>query len=341
MSSVNSGLEQACQLSGALQEEIQKYIFGQQKLIELIFAGFWSDGHVLMTGVPGVAKTLLAKTIAAHTSLDFGRVQFTPDVLPSDITGAEILQGDRDREFVFRKGPIFTNILLADEINRATPRTQSALLEAMQERRVTAGTKTYTLDNPFMVLATQNPLENEGTFPLPEAQLDRFLLHCNVDYPDADSERKVLEAHAGNTLAGEDFAKAAARFSGKITSEQLRSAKDAVKAIKVDPAVVSLIQMIVSATRPKDSLFPKSFLKKTSFGSGPRGGIALISAGRAVAMMEGVPALRWNHIERILVPTLRHRVGFQSYGNEAEVEEKFFSEIIANVRKQTSAQVWG
>jgi len=303
LSSVNSGLEQACNLSAALKDEIQKYIFGQRDLIELIFAGFWSDGHVLMTGVPGVAKTLLAKTIAAHTSLDFGRVQFTPDVLPTDITGAEILQGDREREFVFRKGPIFTNILLADEINRATPRTQSALLEAMQERRVTAGNKTYTLDSPFMVLATQNPLENEGTFPLPEAQLDRFLLHCHVDYPDAESERKVLEAHAGNALAGEDFGKASEHFSGKVTGEQLRSAKNAVQAIKIDPAVVSLIQMIVSATRPGDKVFPESFAKKITFGSGPRGGIALISAGRAIAMMEGEPQLRWKHIERILVPT--------------------------------------
>ena len=341
MSSVNSGLEQASQLAAALREEIQKYVFGQRELIELIFAGFWSDGHVLMTGVPGVAKTLLAKTIAAHTSLDFGRVQFTPDVLPTDITGAEILQGDADRKYVFRKGPIFTNILLADEINRATPRTQSALLEAMQERRVTAGTETYTLGSPFMVLATQNPLENEGTFPLPEAQLDRFLLHCNVDYPDAESEKKVLQAHAGNELAGEDFGKAAERFSGKISMEQLRQAKDAEQAIEVDPALVSLIQMIVSATRQRSNLFPKAYAKQISFGSGPRGGIALISAGRAIAMMEGEPQLRWKHLERVLVPTLRHRISFQSYGDGTSLEREFFETVIENVRKETSAQVWG
>lgn len=288
----------------SFQKAVSEHIIGQEDLIVEALCSFFAGGHTLITGVPGLAKTTLVKVMAHHLGLDFGRVQFTPDLMPSDITGAEILHtgDDGKRYFEFSKGPIFANLLLADEINRASPRTQSAMLEAMQEGRVTVAGNTYPLPEPFMVLATQNPLEAEGTFPLPEAQLDRFLIHSLISYPKDRDQLSIFRSHAKNELVNlkDD--------SFKLGSARILEIKNAAKKVTISDDILVVINELVSATRPNNQVTPSELVEKVWFGVGPRAGLALISLAKVHAMMRGCSEVEWVDVVRMIKPTFRHRM---------------------------------
>ncbi len=308
-------LEQATKLAASLRADVGEAVFGQEQLITETLCCLLAGGHILMTGAPGLAKTTLVRVFARHLGVKFGRVQFTPDLLPSDIIGAEILNVDRDsgrRHFEFSGGPVFTNLLLADEINRASPRTQSALLEAMQERAVTVGGKQHILPQPFMVFATQNPFESEGTFPLPEAQLDRFLVHTLVDYPDAAAEQRILQEHAGGKLVGEQVGLATS--TKQLTAEDVAALIARARTVRVDETILSGIRDLVRSTRPEDELCPESLRGALWYGAGPRAGISLVSMTRALALIEGSEAVRWAHVRRFAKPVLRHRMRLTAQG---------------------------
>ena len=308
----------------ALRDQLRGLVFGQEALIDEVVCCLAANGHLLMTGAPGLAKTTLVRTLADFVQLQFKRIQFTPDLLPSDITGADILNidpGSGQREFRFVKGPVFGGLVLADEINRASPRTQSALLEAMQERSITVAGITHELPKPFIVFATQNPFESEGVFPLPEAQLDRFLMHSLVDYPAAAAELTMLDEYAAGKLVGEHAAQPsldAAACAGIIAC---------AKKIPVDPALLKGIVMLVRSTRPsatstthssstgthgssgQDGHEAPDFINASVvYGAGPRSGLALVSAARALALLEGNEPVQWRHVERLAKPVLRHRI---------------------------------
>ncbi len=308
----------------ALRDQLRGLVFGQEALIDELVCCLAANGHLLMTGAPGLAKTTLVRTLADFVQLQFKRIQFTPDLLPSDITGADILNidpGSGQREFRFVKGPVFGGLVLADEINRASPRTQSALLEAMQERSITVAGITHELPKPFIVFATQNPFESEGVFPLPEAQLDRFLMHSLVDYPGAAAELTMLDEYAAGKLVGEHAAQPsldAAACAGIIAC---------AKKIPVDPALLKGIVMLVRSTRPsatstthssstgthgssgQDGHEAPDFINASVvYGAGPRSGLALVSAARALALLEGNEPVQWRHVERLAKPVLRHRI---------------------------------
>jgi len=297
----------------SLRDQLRARVFGQETLIDELVCCLAANGHLLMTGAPGVAKTTLIRTVASLVQLPFKRVQFTPDLLPSDIIGAEILNIDPAtgvREFRFVKGPVFGGLILADEINRASPRTQSALLEAMQERRVTVAGKTHELPWPFLVFATQNPFESEGVFPLPEAQLDRFLMHSLVDYPGAAAELTMLDEHAAGTLVGElPEIKSDVVFDASTCAGIM----DCAKRIVIDEALLKGIVALVRMTRPGTAAkgqedAPDFVNAAVVYGAGPRSGLALVSAARGLALLEGAEAVQWRHIERLAKPVLRHRV---------------------------------
>lgn len=306
-------LAEASQIVRDLHERIASAVFGQNDLITEALICFLSSGHLLMTGAPGLAKTTLVRVIARFLNLRFGRVQFTPDLLPSDIIGSEILNIDQasgERVFRFAPGPIFTNLLLADEINRASPRTQSALLEAMQERSSTVAGHVHQLPSPFMVFATQNPFESEGTFPLPEAQLDRFLIHALVSYPTEEAELRILQEHALSKLVGE-------AKSDSVLSREQASALDMstiagllsrVRSIRVDDELLKVMNELVRATRPDNPSCPDNLRNAIWYGAGPRAGISLVSAARAYALISQSETVRWNHVKRVAKPVLRHRI---------------------------------
>ncbi len=301
--------EQAFSIVSQMRTDLEKVIFGQDQLLTEVLTTLLAGGHLLITGAPGLAKTTLVRVLAGLSGLDFGRVQFTPDLLPTDISGTDILNVDPDsgkRQFEFARGPIFTNLLLADEINRASPRTQSALLEAMQERAVTVNGKRYVLVKPFMVFATQNPYESEGTFVLPEAQLDRFLLHSVVEYPGADAEKRVYEEHAANRLIGEvDLGSQGGQIVGRT---QILGLIQVAASTQVPDQVLTVINELVRSTRPTDESCPDSVKRMILFGAGTRAGIALVSAAKAHAMLRGRDVVRWEDIKRLAVPVLRHRI---------------------------------
>lgn len=307
---ISPNLEAACKLVSDLKKRVSTSIFGQEQLIEESLCCLIAGGHILMTGAPGLAKTTLVRVFARYLNLNYGRIQFTPDLLPSDIVGSEILNIDVEsgrRNFEFAKGPVFVNMLLADEINRASPRTQSALLEAMQERTVTVAGKNYKLPQPFMVFATQNPFESEGAFPLPEAQLDRFLLHTLVAYPDQQAEQKILNAHASNELVGESL-NSLDDTSNQLTEEDIQLLFRTGQSIQVPREILELILELVRSTRPEDELCPEELKPAIWYGAGPRAGISLISVARALAMLEQSECVRWSHVKKIAFPVLRHRV---------------------------------
>jgi MoxR-like ATPase len=301
-------------------------IVGQSEVVEQILAAIFTRGHCLLVGVPGLAKTLMVSTISQLLSTQFKRVQFTPDLMPSDITGTMVLDElpDGKHEFRFVRGPIFTNILLADEINRTPPKTQAALLEAMQERQVTAGQETMKLPEPFFVIATQNPIEQEGTYPLPEAQLDRFMFNIRVDYPTAEDERLIVAMSARDDKP--DIAKV-------LTGERIIAWQKLVRKIEVPGFVIEFIVKLVRATRPKDPTAPDLIKRLVDWGAGPRAGQFLVRAGQAFAAMDGRPSVALDDIKKAAVPVLRHRV---SANFQAQAEGRTSDDIVLELLKVVS-----
>ena len=289
-----------------LKNEIAKVIVGQDQVVEELILSIFCKGHVLLVGVPGLAKTLLVKTISEALGLNFSRIQFTPDLMPSDIIGADIL--DENRNFKFIKGPIFSNVILADEINRTPPKTQAALLEAMQERSVTAGGKQYELDKPFFVLATQNPIEQEGTYPLPEAQLDRFMFNLKVDYPSFNEEVEIVKNTTSNTNNS---------VSEVLSSSEILRIQNLIRQIPVADNVVEYAVKLVAKTRPDSDFAPEDVKKYLSWGAGPRASQFLVLAAKCHAAINGKYSPDIEDVKAISYPVLRHRI-VRNYKAEAE-----------------------
>ena len=282
--------------------EINKVVIGQKQILEQLFIALLSNGHTLLVGVPGLAKTLIIKTFSEVLDMSFKRIQFTPDLMPSDITGTELIDLDQEtgqRSFRFFKGPVFANIVLADEVNRTPPKTQAALLEAMQEHKVTSGGKTYNLDEPFFVLATQNPIEQEGTYPLPEAQLDRFMFNLKINYPTNDEEIAIVRQ---TTKPVND------RLSPIMTKSEINSYQSLVRKVPVADNVVEYAVKLVSATRPNSENTPNFINESISWGAGPRASQFLILGSKAKAILEGRPTPNIDDINSLAIPILRHRV---------------------------------
>jgi MoxR-like ATPase len=289
-------------LASALQREVERVIIGQRQVLREVLVCVLAGGHVLLRGVPGLAKTLLIKTLAEAVDLKFSRIQFTPDLMPSDILGTDIIEEDvatGKRDIRFIPGPIFANIILADEINRTPPKTQAALLEAMQEYQVTVGGVRRALARPLFVLATQNPIEQEGTHPLPEAQLDRFMFNVVIDYPGVDEERRILAETTSGPVAS---------IQAVATGAQLEAARSLVRDLPAADNVVSYALRLVRATRPADETAPSVVREWIKWGAGPRAGQALLLGAKALALLDGrsVPALE--DVRAIAAPVLRHRL---------------------------------
>jgi len=287
------------QTCDTLRSEIGKVIVGQDTVIEELLIALFAGGHCLLVGVPGLAKTLLISTVAQALDLKFSRIQFTPDLMPSDITGTEILEEDaatRKRTFRFIHGPIFGNVILADEINRTPPKTQAALLQAMQEKKVTAGGETYSLDLPFFVLATQNPIEQEGTYPLPEAQLDRFMFNVQVDYPSEEEEIRIVESTTSPSSQ---------KVQTVLHANDILQTQELVRTVPVDSHVLKYAIRLVRATR--DDSIPQ-VQQYVSWGAGPRAGQNLILGAKVRAVMNGRPIPSLEDIREIAHPVLRHRI---------------------------------
>jgi MoxR-like ATPase len=289
-----------------LQAEIKKAIVGQDDVVKNVLISVFGNGHCLLVGVPGLAKTLLVNTIANSLGLTFNRIQFTPDLMPSDIIGSEIL--DESRHFKFVKGPLFANIILADEINRTPPKTQSALLEAMQERRVTAAGHTYELPSPFFVLATQNPIEQEGTYPLPEAQLDRFMFNIWVDYPSFNEEMEIVRSTTTNRKV---------QVNPVISGEEIVFYQQLIRKMPVTDNVIEYAVKLVSKTRPGGENAPEMINQFLSWGAGPRASQNLVVAAKCHAALNGKYSPDIEDIKAVAVPILRHRI-VRNYKAEAE-----------------------
>jgi MoxR-like ATPase len=303
------------QASAAIRTELGKVIVGQDDVIDQLLIGIFGKGHCLLEGVPGLAKTLLISTLAKCLDMSFKRIQFTPDLMPSDIVGTEVLQEDqatKSRSFKFVQGPIFANIVLADEINRTPPKTQAALLEAMQEKRVTAGGETHKLDQPFFVLATQNPVDQEGTYPLPEAQLDRFLFKIFVDYPTDEEEVEIMRRVASPIMTASEKA-----VQKVMTAQQVLGIQQLVLRVPVAENVLQYTKNLVRATRPGTDEAPDFIKEWISWGAGPRASINLILAAKARAVLYGNYAVTWEDIAAVAGPVLRHRISC-SYTATAE-----------------------
>ena len=303
-------LEKLSETKTRFFEEIGKSIIGQKDVLNHILIALLCKGHTLIVGVPGLAKTLMIKSMAELLDLNFSRIQFTPDLMPSDITGTEVIEQNRStgkRVFRFFKGPVFGNIILADEINRTPPETQSALLEAMQEYKVTAGGKTHDLDEPFFVLATQNPIEQEGTYPLPEAQLDRFMFNILIDYPDRNDEISIVEATTAQNQV---------KLKKVISRRAIHSYQNLVLRVPVASNVVEYAVDLVSSTRPGERA--NDFINEwVDWGAGPRATQFLILGAKARAILDGRPSVDINDIKAMALPVLRHRV-IPNFNAEAE-----------------------
>jgi len=285
-----------------LREALARVIVGQEAVVEQMLIALLVRGHALLVGVPGLAKTLLVSTLAQLLDLSFGRIQFTPDLMPSDVTGTDILQEDpatRERRFVFAKGPVFAHVLLADEVNRTPPKTQAALLQAMQEGQVTAAGRTYPLPHPFFVLATQNPIEQEGTYPLPEAQLDRFLFQINVPYPSEEEERRIIVRTTGAPLGP---------MEKVLKADDLVSFQDLVRRVPVADNVVEKAVAFVRKTRPKEPGAPEFIRENVTWGAGPRAAQALILGAKARCLLLGRGTPSWEDAAALAAPVLRHRL---------------------------------
>lgn len=313
-----------------LKQEIKKVIVGQEEIIDQLLITFLAGGHALLEGVPGLAKTLMIRTLSEAIDLRFRRIQFTPDLMPSDIIGTEILEEDHTtgkRIFKFNKGPVFANIILADEINRTSPKTQSALLEAMQEFEVTYAGTTYPLERPFFILATQNPIEQSGTFPLPEAQLDRFLLYVKVSYPTAEEEMAILENTTGRKKS---------TINKVIEGNKILEAQKLVREVHINSDLIELVSMIVRATRPSETenKFVKDWVR---WGAGPRAGQAMILTAKARALLHGNFAVTQEDIRHVAYPVLRHRI-LMNFKAEAEnvIPDDVTKHLLENIGRNNS-----
>ena len=321
----NEILTQFSQKRAEMLAQLRRIVVGQGEVLEQILAAIFTRGHCLLIGVPGLAKTLMVSSMSQILDVGFKRVQFTPDLMPSDITGTTVLDEPEPgrRDFRFVKGPVFTNILLADEINRTPPKTQAALLQAMQEREVTAGQETYKLPDPFFVIATQNPIEQEGTYPLPEAQMDRFMFTIKVDYPNLEDEKRII-ALSGRTEAVE--------LTKVLSVKAILNLQKVVHAIPVGETIIDYCARLVRATRPSDPTAPEFIKRLVDYGAGPRAGIFLAEAGRAFAAMQGEPAVSEADIQKAAIPVLRHRVAcnFQAQA-EGLTSDDIVRQILAAV----------
>ncbi|OGS34004.1 MAG: AAA family ATPase [Elusimicrobia bacterium RIFOXYB2_FULL_49_7] len=312
--SSNQEAEQVKQLEAAHQKirsEIGKMVVGQEKVVDLMLTALLTRGHALLVGVPGLAKTLLVKSLASALNLSFNRIQFTPDLMPSDITGTDILEEDTStgkRFFKFIHGPVFCNLLLADEINRTPPKTQAALLQAMQEGFVTAAGEHHDIPPPFLVFATQNPIEQEGTYPLPEAQLDRFMFYISVDYPTEPEEREIVLRQTTSRHP---------EISPVLSSADLLALQELVERVPVSESIINYTLRLVRATRPQESSAPDFIKRMVKWGAGPRASQFLVAAGKARALLLGRSTVDIEDIRELALPVLRHRV-LPSFHAEAE-----------------------
>src|SRR6185295_18407954 len=315
MSSIS--FDAAQHLASRLRLELGRAIIGQDAVVQEILTAFFAGGHCLLRGVPGLAKTLLIKSLAQAVDLKFSRIQFTPDLMPSDIIGTEVIEEDRGtgrREIRFIRGPIFANIILADEINRTPPKTQAALLEAMQEYQVTVNGVRFDLERPLFVLATQNPIEQEGTYPLPEAQLDRFMFNVVIEYPSADEERRILSMTTGT---------ADPNVSAVASGEEIERLHTLVRDVPAAANIVDFAARLVRATRPAGEEAPDFVRKWVRWGAGPRAGQALLLGGKARALLEGRTVVAFEDIVAVTLPVLRHRVlvNFQAEADGIDADE--------------------
>ena len=305
-----------------LRTELQKSIIGQDEVIEQVLIAILARGHALLEGVPGLAKTLMISSIAEALTLSFHRIQFTPDLMPSDITGTDVLREDpvtKEREYSFVQGPIFANMILADEINRTPPKTQAAMLEAMQERIISAGGKTHKLPAPFFVLATQNPLEQEGTYPLPEAQLDRFLLYIKVGYPTAAEEWDIARKVSAGALGG---------IESIISAEEIIEAQALTRRMPVCDQVLGYAHALVRATRPGTEEAPDFVNESVGWGAGPRGVLSLISCAKARALLKGRYHTSVEDVQAVVLPALRHRIAPNYAGMAAGLDSEKLLELL-------------
>ena len=323
---INEMVQRESAFIDPLMHEIRKVIVGQERMMERMLIGLLAGGHVLLEGVPGLAKTLAVKTLCQCVSADFQRIQFTPDLLPADVVGT-VIYNQKTGEFSAKKGPIFANLVLADEINRAPAKVQSALLEAMQERQVTIGDKTHPLAPPFMVMATQNPIEQEGTYPLAEAQVDRFMLHVKVEYPTRDEERSIMERMTSHMLGVKDAA-APTKVNPVTTPEQLLQARETIGHVYVDESIKDYIIDIIQATRNPQNFGLPDLADMISHGASPRASIALNIAARTYAFIQRRGYVTPDDIKAVGPDVLRHRV-LRTY--EAEAEEVTSEMIVRRI----------
>jgi MoxR-like ATPase len=325
---MNPEPKQIIERLGALKDEITKVIVGQEETIDQLLITFLAGGHALLEGVPGLGKTLMIRTLAEAIELRFRRIQFTPDLMPSDIIGTEILEEDHStgkRFFKFNKGPIFANIILADEINRTSPKTQSALLEAMQEFKVTYAGITYPLEPPFFILATQNPIEQAGTFPLPEAQLDRFLLYIKINYPSAQEEHDILKSTTGATHSA---------VHKVIDGPSITEAQRLVREVHISDDLIGLVSLIIRDSRPLQSE-TKMVKDWVRWGAGPRAGQAMILTAKARALLSGRYAVTFDDLQHVAFPVLRHRI-LLNFRAEAEgvTSDDITTHLVTHHRKK-------
>ncbi len=324
--SIGEVLQEFRQHRQVLQQELGKVIVGQNEVIEQLLAAIFTRGHCLLEGVPGLAKTLLVSSLARILDVEFKRVQFTPDLMPSDITGTNVLEEDSAgrRAFRFVQGPVFTNVLLADEINRTPPKTQAALLQAMQEREVSVGRETFPLPDPFFTIATQNPIEQEGTYPLPEAQLDRFMFNIKVGYPTLEEEERILAVTTRNERV---------ETRKVMSSRVIMNAQRLVSSVAVSEYVIQYVARLVRATRPKDATAAPFIRELVDWGAGPRAGQFLINGGKALAAMEGRFSVSLDDVRKLAIPVLRHRI---STNFQAQAEGMDTDDVIQRLLAEVS-----
>ena len=323
-------LDRVGKVSDALRAEVGKRIVGQHEVVDGLLTALLANGHALLVGVPGLAKTLLVSTVAEALDLDFSRIQFTPDLMPTDITGTEVIEEDRTsgrRVFRFVRGPVFANIVLADEVNRTPPKTQAALLQAMQERAVTAAGQTYALTPPFFVLATQNPIEQEGTYPLPEAQLDRFMLELVIGYPSRDEEEQIATLTTGDDRV---------EVQPVVAAEELVELQHLVRRVPAPPSMVRYAVRLARATRPDDDQAPEVTRRYVSWGAGPRASQYLVLGAKARAASRGEPVPTYDDVRAVAPAVLAHRVVLNF---EAEADGRRTRDVIAELLRMSEAWI--